>query len=273
MPADELPRLKDLAATVGVPSARRHIFLCADQTNPKCCDRDRSIEAWEFLKKRLKQLGLSEAGGHPPHEGQLSSHLRRRSHCRRLSGRDVVSRLRSASARADHRGASDRRAARRRLCDRYKRSKSSFPITGFQPISWYCATPDWKNGSLSRTASSAPRIIVCHAQQQHPAEPGVHRAGRDEHALLFQPAQIRAMRVLVHEHFFERLAVTNDRQGVHQCPPTNALRPDHRTDAGQCERKLAKRRRVDSAAMQIGNEIGHRDIQETWRRRRRAHIG
>jgi (2Fe-2S) ferredoxin len=63
MPADELPRLTDLAVSVGVPNARRHIFLCADQTNPKCCDRDRSIEAWEFLKKRLKQLGLSEAGG------------------------------------------------------------------------------------------------------------------------------------------------------------------------------------------------------------------
>ena len=59
----ERQRLKDLAASVGVPNARRHIFLCADQTNPKCCDRERSIEAWEFLKKRLKQLGLSEAGG------------------------------------------------------------------------------------------------------------------------------------------------------------------------------------------------------------------
>lgn len=63
MSADEPARLKDLAAAVGVPGARRHIFLCADQTNPKCCDRERSIEAWEFLKKRLKQLGLSEAGG------------------------------------------------------------------------------------------------------------------------------------------------------------------------------------------------------------------
>lgn len=63
MPADDLQRLKDLAASVGVPNARRHIFLCADQTNPKCCDRERSIEAWEFLKKRLKQLGLSESGG------------------------------------------------------------------------------------------------------------------------------------------------------------------------------------------------------------------
>jgi (2Fe-2S) ferredoxin len=63
MPADESRRLQDLAASIGVPNARRHIFLCADQTNPKCCDRDRSIEAWEFLKKRLKQLGLSEACG------------------------------------------------------------------------------------------------------------------------------------------------------------------------------------------------------------------
>jgi (2Fe-2S) ferredoxin len=63
MPPDERSRLKDLAAAVGVPHGRRHIFLCADQTNPKCCDRERSIEAWEFLKKRLKELGLSEAGG------------------------------------------------------------------------------------------------------------------------------------------------------------------------------------------------------------------
>ena len=63
MSPDDVLRLKDLAASVGVPAARRHIFLCADQTNPKCCERGRSLEAWEFLKKRLKQLGLSEAGG------------------------------------------------------------------------------------------------------------------------------------------------------------------------------------------------------------------
>ena len=63
MPADDLSRLRDLAESVGVAAARRHIFLCADQTNPKCCDRERSIAAWEFLKMRLKQLGLSEAGG------------------------------------------------------------------------------------------------------------------------------------------------------------------------------------------------------------------
>ena len=63
MSDEELQRLKARAASAGVPTATRHIFLCADQTNPKCCDRERSIAAWEYLKKRLKQLGLSEAGG------------------------------------------------------------------------------------------------------------------------------------------------------------------------------------------------------------------
>ena len=42
---------------------RRHIFLCCDQSKPKCCDRERSLEAWDFLKRRLKQLGLAEHGG------------------------------------------------------------------------------------------------------------------------------------------------------------------------------------------------------------------
>jgi (2Fe-2S) ferredoxin len=52
-----------IAATIGVPVAKRHIFLCADQTTPKCCDKERGIAAWDFLKKRLKELGLSEQGG------------------------------------------------------------------------------------------------------------------------------------------------------------------------------------------------------------------
>jgi (2Fe-2S) ferredoxin len=52
-----------IATTIGVPVARRHIFLCADQTKPKCCDKDRGIAAWDFLKKRLHELGLSDRGG------------------------------------------------------------------------------------------------------------------------------------------------------------------------------------------------------------------
>jgi (2Fe-2S) ferredoxin len=54
---------RQVAGRIGVPVARRHIFLCCDQTKPKCSDRDRSLEAWEFLKARLRELGLSEAGG------------------------------------------------------------------------------------------------------------------------------------------------------------------------------------------------------------------
>jgi (2Fe-2S) ferredoxin len=63
MTDDQLQRLREVAASIGVQCARRHIFLCADQTTPKCCDRDRGVAAWEHLKKRLKQLGLSETGG------------------------------------------------------------------------------------------------------------------------------------------------------------------------------------------------------------------
>src|SRR6059036_2419434 len=51
------------AIKVGVPVARRHIFLCCDQTNPKCCEKERGLAAWDFLKRRLKELALSEQGG------------------------------------------------------------------------------------------------------------------------------------------------------------------------------------------------------------------
>jgi (2Fe-2S) ferredoxin len=52
-----------VAESIGVAVARRHIFLCADQTTPKCCERERGLAAWEFLKSRLKELGLSDQGG------------------------------------------------------------------------------------------------------------------------------------------------------------------------------------------------------------------
>jgi (2Fe-2S) ferredoxin len=58
-----LNELHRIAEAIGVTVARRHIFLCCDQTNPKCCDRERANAAWEFLKGRLKELGLSERGG------------------------------------------------------------------------------------------------------------------------------------------------------------------------------------------------------------------
>lgn len=59
----ELARQREVARKIGAPVARRHIFLCCDQHEPKCCDRERGRAAWDFLKARLKELGLSELGG------------------------------------------------------------------------------------------------------------------------------------------------------------------------------------------------------------------
>jgi (2Fe-2S) ferredoxin len=56
-------RQKQKAGTVGVTAAKRHIFLCCDQTNPKCCDKILSLTVWNYLKTRLLELGLSERGG------------------------------------------------------------------------------------------------------------------------------------------------------------------------------------------------------------------
>ena len=63
MSDDSADSLRAIAASVGVPVARRHIFLCCEQTKPKCCELERGRAAWEFLKRRLKELGLSEQGG------------------------------------------------------------------------------------------------------------------------------------------------------------------------------------------------------------------
>lgn len=54
---------KRVAEKIGLPTARRHIFLCCDQTKSKCCDKERSLVAWDHLKRRLKELRLSEKVG------------------------------------------------------------------------------------------------------------------------------------------------------------------------------------------------------------------
>jgi (2Fe-2S) ferredoxin len=55
--------LQKLAASLGVSRIRRHIFLCCDQTEPKCCVREAGLESWQFLKRRLKELNLVGDGG------------------------------------------------------------------------------------------------------------------------------------------------------------------------------------------------------------------
>jgi (2Fe-2S) ferredoxin len=50
--------LQTAVETLGLEKFRRHIFLCADQTEPKCCPREQGLAAWEYLKRRLKELEL-----------------------------------------------------------------------------------------------------------------------------------------------------------------------------------------------------------------------
>jgi (2Fe-2S) ferredoxin len=58
-----IPAQRKKAERKGVPAIRRHIFLCCDQTTPKCSSKEQSLAAWEYLKSRLDELGLSEQGG------------------------------------------------------------------------------------------------------------------------------------------------------------------------------------------------------------------
>jgi (2Fe-2S) ferredoxin len=47
------------AEALGLSLYSRHIFLCADQTEPKCCAKEAGLESWEYLKRRLKELNLA----------------------------------------------------------------------------------------------------------------------------------------------------------------------------------------------------------------------
>lgn len=56
-------KVRKEAEKLHIPTIKRHIFLCADQTKPKCCKKEIGLKSWKFLKKRLKELNLEEAGG------------------------------------------------------------------------------------------------------------------------------------------------------------------------------------------------------------------
>ena len=59
-PLNKLVQLQSCVQSMGLEKYRRHIFLCADQTEPKCCAREVGLASWNFLKRRLKELNLVE---------------------------------------------------------------------------------------------------------------------------------------------------------------------------------------------------------------------
>ena len=54
--------LDNAKRSLGLTKYKRHIFLCADQTEAKCCDKETGLESWDYLKPRLKELGLVGTG-------------------------------------------------------------------------------------------------------------------------------------------------------------------------------------------------------------------
>ncbi len=56
---DKQQRLEAIADALSIPGAERHIFLCADQTTPKCAPREVTNTLWKHLKQRTKELGLN----------------------------------------------------------------------------------------------------------------------------------------------------------------------------------------------------------------------
>ena len=53
-----MDELQKTVQAIALEKYQRHIFLCADQTEAKCCDKEVGLASWNFLKNRLKELGL-----------------------------------------------------------------------------------------------------------------------------------------------------------------------------------------------------------------------
>jgi (2Fe-2S) ferredoxin len=64
---------------LGLAQIQRHIFLCADQTKPKCCAKEVGLAAWEYLKNRLKELQLDQ-----PTEARSACIFRTKANCLRV---------------------------------------------------------------------------------------------------------------------------------------------------------------------------------------------
>lgn len=64
-PLSESQALTKSVEALSLADITRHVFICADQTVPKCCDKADSIVAWNYLKQRLKALKL-DISSEPP---------------------------------------------------------------------------------------------------------------------------------------------------------------------------------------------------------------
>jgi (2Fe-2S) ferredoxin len=58
---DKIPAsLTEKSRALGIGGIKRHIFLCAEQTKPKCAPCEVTNASWEYLKKRLVEEKLTQ---------------------------------------------------------------------------------------------------------------------------------------------------------------------------------------------------------------------
>ncbi len=74
--------LRQCVNDLGIENVTRHIFLCADQSEPECCAKEVGLEAWAYLKRRLKELGLVA--------GRQSKVYRTKANCLRVCTRGPI---------------------------------------------------------------------------------------------------------------------------------------------------------------------------------------
>ncbi|MCC6390857.1 MAG: ferredoxin [Bryobacterales bacterium] len=55
-----MEQLDLVAKKLGLGNIRRHLFICADQTKPACCTKEDGLATWDYVKKRLAELGLTQ---------------------------------------------------------------------------------------------------------------------------------------------------------------------------------------------------------------------
>ena len=56
---DNLNAARRVLQAIGGEQIDRHIFLCAMSEKQKCCSREQGERSWNYLKKRMKELGLT----------------------------------------------------------------------------------------------------------------------------------------------------------------------------------------------------------------------
>jgi (2Fe-2S) ferredoxin len=69
---DDTDALRQAAQKLRLGSNRRHIFLCV---GGKCATTEDQEQSWDYLKRRLRELGLADADG---------GVLRTKAHCLRV---------------------------------------------------------------------------------------------------------------------------------------------------------------------------------------------